>query len=251
MDSICILGAGGFIGNHASQKFPSARKVPRTELDLTDPLAVMEFFSKNQFKTIINCAAVGGSRLRPDEDDAFEQNIMMFSNVRRFAKFEHMIWFSSGAADKADTPYGSAKKVIENMAKRDPRIYILKIWGCFGPGEPAQRLLATGIRQGYVKIPKDRMFDFIHVDDVMEVIQAIIDSDFKLEPKFMNMIYPEPPHRLSDVLDMAKIPYVIMNQNMDDAYTGLNNVAILRPVLKERIQQYVNEGVRLRGSISD
>ena len=251
MASICILGAGGFIGQHVCKRFPQATALTRAQLDLTDDNAVRDYFSKNEFEIIIHCAAIGGSRLRPDEDEMFKQNLAMFSNVRRFAKFNHMIWFSSGAADKGDTPYGAAKQLCEGIAKRDPRIYTLKIWGCFGPGEPPQRLLATAIRQGYVKIPKDRLFDFIHVDDVMEVIQGIINSGFKLEPKFMHMIYPEGPHRLSEVLDMAKIPYVILNQNLDEPYTSVCNVAMLRPVLKERVTEYVNEGVRLRDPISD
>jgi nucleoside-diphosphate-sugar epimerase len=247
---MCILGSGGFIGSHVSKKFPNAHKVTSSELDLTNPFAVRAFFSRNQFKIIIHCAAVGGSRLCPDKDGTFEQNILMFSNVMRFAKFEHMIWFSSGAADKANTPYGAAKKVVESMAQKDPRVYILKIWGCFGPGEPPQRLLATGIREGHVRIPKDRVFSFIHVDDVTDVIEAIIESGFNLEPKFMNMVYPGPPSKLSDILDMANISYVISSKDMDEDYTGPNNVTMLRPVLKERVQQYVNEGVRLCGTIS-
>lgn len=243
---MCILGAGGFIGKHVRKTFPQATALARADLDLTNEDAVREYFSKNEFETIIHCAAIGGSRLKPDEDEMFKQNLAMFSNVRRFAKFSHMIWFSSGAADKGDTPYGAAKQLCEGIARRDPRIYILKIWGCFGPGEPAQRLLATAIRQGHVKIPRDRLFDFIHVDDVMEVIQAIINSNFKLEPKFMNMIYPGVPMRLSQVLAMANIPCTILNQNLDEPYTGLSNVAMLRPVLKERVLEYVNEGVRFR-----
>jgi dTDP-4-dehydrorhamnose reductase len=249
MDSICILGAGGFIGSHVAKTFPNAVALRRADLDLTDAEATRVYFSDKKFKLIINCAAIGGSRLRADEDEMFEWNVAMFSNVRRFAKYDHMIWFSSGAADKATTPYGAAKKIIEDMAKNDPKIYILKIWGCFGPGEPEQRLLATGIREGYVKIAKDRLFDFIHVSDVILVIKEIINSNFNLGPKFMNMIYPESPTLLSDVLTMAKIPFIILNQNLDDPYTGICNVAWLKPVLKERVQEYVNEGRRFHNEI--
>lgn len=230
-----VLGSGGFIGKHASGRFPSAVALSRTHLDLGSESDVREYFSNNKFKTIIHCGAVGGSRLRSDDQRVFDENVSMFLNVYRYADFERMIWFSSGAAE-LDTPYGRAKKHIEELVKNDERIFVIKIWGCFGPGEPSQRLLATGMREGHVNIHKDKYFDFVHVRDVMDTIEKILSGTEKR--RFVHMIYDEKHHLLTEILDIAGIPYTLETGELDAPYTGTPNEA-LGHVLTQRIREYV------------
>jgi nucleoside-diphosphate-sugar epimerase len=240
MSSICIIGSRGFIGSHVAKRFPSATLLERKDLDLLDEEAVKNYFMTHRFDLVIHCAAVGGSRLKTETDDIFNQNVNMFTSVYKTINSAHLIWFSSGAAS-GDTPYGRAKKYIENLVSADPRVHVIKIWGCFGPNEPAQRLLATGIRDGHVKISKDRLFDFVHVQDVVNTVQCIIDSRFRLEPRCIHMVYPEPHVLLSEVLKIANISYTLESDEKESPYIGKANF-LLRPVLKERILQYINEG---------
>ena len=231
-----VLGSGGFIGKHASTRFPSAVALSRTDLDLCDESSVREYFSNNKFKTIIHCGAVGGSRLHTDDKGIFDANISMFLNVYRYADFERMIWFSSGAAN-FDTPYGRAKRHIEELVKNDERIFIIKIWGCFGLGEPLQRLLATGIREGHVTIHKNKYFDFVHIQDVMDTIEKIL---LRTEQRrLVHMVYPERHRLLTEILDVAGIPYTLESDELDTPYIGEQNEA-LEPVLSQRVREYVS-----------
>jgi len=234
-----VLGAGGFIGKHASARFSNAVALSRSDLNLCSESDVRDYFSNNKFKTIIHCGAVGGSRLRSDDQSIFDENISMFLNVYKYATFERMIWFSSGAAE-LDTPYGRAKRHIEDLVKNDSRIFIIKIWGCFGSGEPSQRLLATGIREGHVKIHKNKYFDFVHVLDVMDTIEKILGG---VETRrLVHMIYPEKHRLLTEILDVVGIPYTLESEELDTPYTGTQNEA-LEPVLFQRIREYVQQDI--------
>lgn len=234
----CIIGSNSFIGRHIATEFPHAQKVTREQLDLLDSEACKKYFENKNFDLIIHCAAVGGSRLKNDDDSVYNDNIHIFHNVYNNANFKHMIWFSSGAADCADTPYGRAKHDIEYVVRLDNRIHTLKIWGCFGPGEPSTRLLATAKREGVVSIPQDRLFDFVHVCDVVETVQKIVDSDFKLQPKFIHMVYHGKPLLLSEVVACAGFTYKIIDENIGKPYIG---TPYLAPILKDRIIEYIAE----------
>ena len=242
MTSVCILGAKGFVGSHLAKRFDTAVVLGRGDLDLLDKSSVNEYFTKNTFNLIIHCAAIGGSRLKMETEDIYDQNVSMFTNVYETRGYKHMIWFSSGAAD-GNTPYGRAKKHVEDLVHTDPRVHVIKIWGCFGPNEPSQRLLASGIREGRVVISKDRFFDFVHVHDVVDTVTAIIQSSYTLEPRRIHMVYPGSHVLLSDVLKIANIPFVIENPDLAAPYTGESNFHMLRPILEDRVRQYVCHGL--------
>jgi nucleoside-diphosphate-sugar epimerase len=233
---VCILGAGGFIGRHLVNAFPESTALTHSHLNLLDSTAVNKYFTGNDFDVIVHCASVGGSRLREDDQSVYIDNMNMFTNVHKHAKYNKLIWFSSGASSSL-TSYGCAKNDIEKIVKNYPNVFVVKIWGCFGPGEPAQRLLATGIREGRVVIQKNRLFSFVHVCDVVFIVKCIIGG---YEQRMIHMVYPGDPVLLSEILDMAKIPYSVTENELDEPYTGTWNAELLKPVLCERILDYVS-----------
>jgi hypothetical protein len=56
----------------------------------------------------------------------------------------------------------------------------------------------------------------------------------------IHMVYPEGSVLLSEVLDMANIPYNVTENELDEPYIGTWNTDLLKPVLRERILEYVN-----------
>jgi dTDP-4-dehydrorhamnose reductase len=235
----CILGAGGFVGGNLIKAFPESTALSRADLDLLNENAVKEYFSGASFDTIVHCVARGGSRLYEDDTSVYSDNITMFMNVYKHGRYNRLIWFSSGASI-SQTPYGRAKNNIEKIVKNDPKVFVIKIWGCFGPGEPAQRLLATGLREGRVVIQKDKLFSFVHVCDVVFIVKCIIGG---YEQRMIHMVYPGGPMLLSEILDMASIPYSVSENKLDEPYTGTWNTELLKPVLRERILEYVSRPV--------
>jgi nucleoside-diphosphate-sugar epimerase len=229
--SVCIVGAAGFIGQNLARALPDAVSLTRKDLDLLDAEATRNYFASRHFDTIIHCACTGGRRTKKDDLGVFTDNIDMFENVYKNADFYRFIWFSSGATDIADSPYGHAKKYIEARTAGDPRVNIYKLWGCFGPGEASHRFFTSGISNGNLVIERDRYFDFVHVDDLITLIS---NSNYKL----VHVVYPE-KFKLSELAEMAGIPFTISDTSvMDPPYIGEPNAILDLPPLKDRITAF-------------
>jgi len=188
---VCVLGAAGFIGKNLLRD-TDWTGVTRQELDLTDPEAVKEYFRKHEYDVVIHCAVIGGSRLRPDDGEVFYKNLLMFENVVVAFKGK-LIYFSSGAALRGNPPsdpYGMSKWLIDRRIETLPNAYSLRIWGCYGPGEPSTRFSAVCKKEGHVVINQDRYFDFIDVEDVRKIVREYVSCKWEM-PKVCNLVYPE------------------------------------------------------------
>jgi nucleoside-diphosphate-sugar epimerase len=247
---ICILGAGGFIGQNVARSFPCSVALTRKELDLLDSGAVNQYFSIHDYDVIIHCAVMGGSRLRDDDCSVLDKNLRMFFNVMNATRCK-VYYFSSGAAlrnfpNPPSDPYGFSKYVIEQYTCS--RLQILRIWGCFGPNEPSTRFLATGKREGHVTIPMDQEFDFFHVHDVARVMEYLLDK-----PNVgysLNMVYPGKKRLLSEIAQMAGFSVTVYGKK-NEGYTGEYNLHMLTlPSLKTRIDEYLgNESVGIYSTV--
>lgn len=188
---VCVLGANGFIGKNLLRD-TDWLGVTREELDLIDQREVENYFKEHQYDVVIHCAVVGGSRLRPDNGEVLYKNLLMFENVVRTFKGK-ILYFSSGAALRGDPPtdpYGLSKWLIEKRMETLPNSHILRIWGCYGPGELPTRFSAVCKREGHIVIDQDKYFDFIDVEDVKKIVQEYVSSKWKM-PKCCNLVYPE------------------------------------------------------------
>ena len=191
MSRVCVLGAAGFIGKNVLRD-TDWTGVTRQELDLTDPEAVKEYFRKHEYDVVIHCAVIGGSRLRPDDGEVFYKNLLMFENVVVAFKGK-ILYFSSGAALRGNPPsdpYGMSKWLIDRRIETLPNAYSLRIWGCYGPGEPSTRFSAVCKKEGHVVINQDKYFDFIDVEDVRKIVQEYVSCKWEM-PKVCNLVYPE------------------------------------------------------------
>ena len=191
MSRVCVLGAAGFIGKNVLRD-TDWTGVTRQELDLTDPEAVKEYFSKHEYDVVIHCAVIGGSRLRPDDGEVFYKNLLMFENVVVAFKGK-ILYFSSGAALRGNPPsdpYGMSKWLIDRRIETLQNAYSLRIWGCYGPGEPSTRFSAVCKKEGHVVINQDKYFDFIDVEDVRKIVQEYVSCKWEM-PKVCNLVYPE------------------------------------------------------------
>jgi len=191
MPRVCVLGAAGFIGKNLLRD-TDWTGVTRQELDLTDPETVKEYFKNHEYDVVIHCAVIGGSRLRPDDGEVFYKNLLMFENVVVAFKGK-IIYFSSGAALRGNPPsdpYGMSKWLIDRRIETLPNAFSLRIWGCYGPGEPSTRFSAVCKKEGHVVIDKDRYFDFIDVEDVRKIVNEYVSCKWEM-PKDCNLVYPE------------------------------------------------------------
>lgn len=151
-----------------------------------------EYFKNHEYDVVIHCAVIGGSRLRPDDGEVFYKNLLMFENVV-VAFRGKLIYFSSGAALRGNPPsdpYGMSKWLIDRRIETLPNAYSLRIWGCYGPGEPSTRFSAVCKKEGHVVINQDRYFDFIDVEDVRKIVREYVSCKWEM-PTVCNLVYPE------------------------------------------------------------
>jgi nucleoside-diphosphate-sugar epimerase len=219
---VCVLGAGGFVGGHIARSFHGCTALGHKDLDLLDASAVQTYFTEHVFDVIFHCAVVGGSRLQSDDWSIAQKNLKMFFNVFNATECT-MYYFSSGAAlKKQEEPYGFSKWVIEQV--KNPRLQIIRIWGCFGPGEPSTRFLSTARREGHVTIQNDIEFDFFHIDDLVAMVR-----EFPRFDHVVDAVYPGPKMRLSEIATLAGVPFTVLG-----SYTGTNEIPCEHS-LKERL----------------
>ena len=192
MSRVCVLGAAGFVGKNLLRD-TNWTGVTRQELDLTDPEAVKEYFKNHEYDVVIHCAVIGGSRLKPDDGEVFYKNLLMFENVV-VAFRGKIIYFSSGAALRGNPPsdpYGMSKWLIDRRIETLPNAYSLRIWGCYGPGEPSTRFSAVCKKEGHVVINKDRYFDFIDIEDVRKIVWEYVRIENTRKDKEYDLVNPE------------------------------------------------------------
>lgn len=204
---VAIIGANGFIGRNATRWFPNSILITRKTV-VDDA-----FFVRNPVDWIIHCAVEGGSRLTEDTDDIISKNLRSYDKYARLGI--PMVYFSSGAAIwKPDTPYGFSKRIIENM--NHPHVKIIRIFGSYGPFEKSTRFTAA-VSTGFVRIHQDRLFDFIHIDDIMHMIEHIIKNPLTV-PKIVDAVYPDPPLKLSEFAERHGSKYIIERDGLGEPY---------------------------------
>jgi nucleoside-diphosphate-sugar epimerase len=263
---IAVLGANGFVGSniakHLVQKH-DVTKVTRKTLDLLDPIAVREFLKDNSFDVIVNCAAV----MTNDETlhDA-RNNLGMFMNFYNnsdlFGKF---INTGSGAEFDRNTnideavearvftrmpadSYGWGQNVKSRLCAEKPRFYTIRIFNCFGKGEPATRIFPRMLSQDNLEISNDRYFDYFSIQDLGIVVEHCIDHDWPIDD--VNAVYME-KYKISEViekfctLNQLQPNFKVVSTNFNN-YTGsgisLKTLGIKLNGLEHGLLSYTQEG---------
>ena len=214
---VCVLGANGFVGKNLVRDTDWVG-VTRQELDLTYQKAVEDYFNTHEYDVVIHCSVIGGSRLKEDDGDVIHKNILMFENVVRVFKGK-VLYFSSGAARRGNPPtdpYGLSKWIIDRRIETIEDAYSLRIWGCYGPGELPTRFSAVCKEKGHVVIEKDKYFDFIDIEDVIQIVRDYVQG--KRHDKEYNLVYPE-KRLLSQWAERFGATWEIKNnEGLDEGY---------------------------------
>ena len=236
-----VIGTGGHIGGFLERHLRVGRMTcvtGRATVDLTNNEAVRVFFLENDTANVIFlCAGVGGARTREDDEIVYDANVSMFRNV-----VEHkprpatLVYMSSGAAlDRSrnitedmkplesapQDPYGRAKYDIEKLCRERDDVVMLRIFGCFGPGEKETRFVSSCLRaartEKEVAIHDDRRFSFISVDDLAEICQRVVDGVIRPSRQALNACYDD-AWKLSDIAKYLRTSPSIEKVGLD--YVG-------------------------------
>lgn len=212
---IAVIGANGFIGRNVAKYFPNTILITRKTMDISNNYQVETFFKIHPVDYIIHCAIEGGSRLYKDTEMVTHNNLKMYYSFARLGI--PMVYFSSGASIwMPDTPYGFSKKIIEEM--NHPHVKIIRIFGCYGPHEKQSRF-TYAVSKGHVNIHQDRFFDFIHVNDLMTIIERVMKN--KDSPKITDATYSM-KLKLSEFAELHGSTYNIEVEGLGTPYISIS-----------------------------
>jgi UDP-glucose 4-epimerase len=227
---VLITGANGYIGKSLRSALRDTHfvtAITRKELELTDAVAVKEFFNRSPFfDIVIHCAVAGGSRLTKDDWSVMDKNLTIYYNLlanrTRFGKFIH---FGSGAETyMGSEPYGYSKKVIAKSILNQDNFYNLKIFGVFDKNELDTRFIKANIKRYINKEPiqihEVKFMDFFYMEDLISVVKYYIGE--RQPPKEFDCVYSETSHTLFGLatlineLDNYKVEIVYEEKIGDD-----------------------------------
>lgn len=241
-NKIAVLGAKGFVGSnlvHHLSKHNTVFPVTRTTIDLLDAGQVADFLKEQQFDIVINAAAVMTDNSAVTDT---RNNLGIFMNFyHNRTYFKKFINLASGAEydrsknidyAKEETitnclpgdSYGFGQNMKSRISAETPGFYNLRIFNCFGKGEPQTRIfpkLLTDTSNAFT-ISDDRYFDYFCIQDLCTVVEHFVDNNELVYD--VNCVYKN-KYKISEVtkmfLTLHKInKKIIIESTSDNNYTG-------------------------------
>jgi len=249
--TILLTGGSGFIGKNINEMLGKRYDIlapGSRELDLSDEVAVEDYFRKNEIDIVVHSAVRPGHRNAKDPSSQLYLNTRMFFNIIRNAgRFKRLISLGSGAVYDVRYPmvkvteeyfdthvpvdeHGFSKYIIANhMAKLNNAVK-LRVFGVFGKYEDYTiRFISNAICKTIFDLPitikQNRRFDYLYIDDLMPVIEHFIHHPAQ------QSAYNVTPDKAVDLYTVAemvrarsgkKLPIVVAEPGMGPEYSGDN-----------------------------
>jgi GDP-L-fucose synthase len=184
--NILITGGNGYIAkslyNALKDKY-NVLSISRFDFDLTNKEATDQFFKHRLFDVVIHCAVKGGNRIKQDNWDVMDDNLIMYYNLlNNKDHFNKLIYFGSGAElYTQNTPYGLSKHTIRQSILDKDNFYNLRIFAVFDENELDTRFIKSNIKRYInkesIQIHQDKYMDFIYMPDLVKIVEYYIDND--------------------------------------------------------------------------
>lgn len=271
---ILLTGSGGFIGKNLKNALENRYilHTPRSfELNLKERSSVSDFFKSHQIDYIIHCASVGGMRGQTDQESIVSENLHMLDNLLQSKKKEvPLLFFGSGSMYNRfrhlhkvseeeigiyipTEPYGKAKMLASQYAKKDPQLLCLNIFSCYGYYEKPTRfpthVMEKMLRHEDVIIEKNAIFDYLWIEDLVKIIAHFIEH--KPSQNILNLTPSQSISLQEMALMIQKITksqgkVLLKDQTLHYEYTG-SNKALLQQIgdfqftpLQEGLEKFYN-----------
>jgi len=203
MKRLLLTGASGFIGRNVlpilKERGYDVKSPARSELDLLDADAVRRYIKSGQFDAVLHLANPTGHNHLDAREELFERSVKIFLTLAACAEFyDRMIYIGSGAEYGKHRPlvrvcedsfgqelpkdaYGLSRYVMSELAKGYSNIINLRLFACYGPGDPKHKLVPSVIEQALngntIELRQECFFDFLYVTDIAGVLIYFIENN--------------------------------------------------------------------------
>ncbi len=234
--NILLTGASGFIGrNIMASSLASKYNIltpSSAELNCVDEESVDRYFASHDIDIVIHSAVKPTHRNAKSHDALFYSNVRMFCNLERHSSsYQKMLVVGSGAiydlrnyrskmeeeSYRDNIPaddHGFCKYVCEKIIEKSDNIYDLRVFGIFGKWEDyAIRFISNAICKAINDLPitirQDRRFDYLDVDDFVNILEIFIEN----KPKHKS--YNITPTRSVNLREAAEMVVDISGKELD------------------------------------
>ena len=231
-----------FINHYFSPIENNVVSLSRNELDLMDDKDVGVYLKKEKFDVVIHTANYDAVPTFTDKDPlhVLENNLRMFFNIAQCRDyFGKMIYFGSGAeAGRAawrprmheayiessipSDQYGYSKYIMNKFAwsqkvmgeNTKGNIYNIRLFGTFGKFDDWRyRFIPNACCKAVLGMPitikKDVLFDYLYIDDLIEIVKWVIENDPKRHS------YNACSGKVYSYSDLAKIAVAASRKDLD------------------------------------
>ena len=246
-----LTGGNGFIGKNIIELLGKRYDIlapGSRELDLSDEVAVKDYFRKNVIDIVIHSAVRPGHRNAKDPSNQLYLNTRMFFNIIRNSNhFKRLVSLGSGAVYDVRNPivkvaedyfdthvpadeHGFSKYIIaKHMEKLDDAVK-LRVFGVFGKYEDYTiRFITNAICKAICDLPitikQNRRFDYLYINDLMSVLEHFIQKTAQYSA------YNVTPDKAVDLYTIAglvldrsgkDLPIIVSEPGMGPEYSGDN-----------------------------
>lgn len=245
-ERVLLTGGTGFIGKNILPQLSELYEVlspRRAELDLSDSRCVESYLGKRRIDYLVHCAIADPAKEADAGKRIYEDTLGMFDRLSVFP-FKKIVFIGSGAEyDKSksiddvreeDLPitapideYGRVKYELTCRARRSENIFNVRIFGCYGPGEPECRFLRHAVtcclNNEPITIRRDCRFSYVNVSDLGLAIMRLMSES----PCYHDYnLCGGRSYLLSELADLvrrimkADVPIQILQNGFANAYTG-------------------------------
>jgi GDP-L-fucose synthase len=230
MLNILLTGGSGFIGRNIRESFLAKEynifAPSHKELDIIKDLHA--YVAMNHIDIIIH-AAVPSTYREEDNEDLFNEMTAMSAVVASCRyKVKKIIFLGSGAAVNPTTSYGKAKRVEECFAVDGTNIYVLRLYGVYGPYEDystrfISNMICKALCHKDMTIKKDRRFSYLFIDDFITILFYCLHKDWGMH---CLDIVPDENNFLSEIACIvrneckAELPIIMKDCSLGKEYTG-------------------------------
>ena len=176
---ILLTGHEGFVGTALHKKLEDVgHNVIGIDLKSGDDLLTFDKWPKN-IDLVIHLAGRSGVRESLNDPAAYWMNNVEASRrlFERYGDNTRIIYASSSSAYEPDlNPYAASKFVLEELAERYPDTLGMRFHTIYSEDCPRENMFFNKLKNGTLKYVTRHYRDFVHLSDVLNAIELIINA---------------------------------------------------------------------------